>query len=208
MTSNEYLRNVLPFDNPYSELLEKEALLRDDIQPFVEKESARLIALLIRSLHAKNMLELGCGIGYSAIWFAENLRVTGGKLITIDSHERTSKEALLHFSRSQVADIVELRTGDAADIIPKLALEEPGKYDIIFQDCGKYLYPLLYEDIYCLLRPGGILVSDDVLFPVDEYQRTSLRNHVEAYNRMLFTDSRYYSTLLPAGHGLAVSYKL
>ena len=208
MDTLSYMYGFLRHDNPITQLLVEDARSRDDIQPFVELETARLLSLLIQTLQAKRVLELGCGIGYSSIWMGEALKRTGGTLLTLDNHERTSREALGHIADAAVASHVELHVCDAAVRVPELAQETPGSFDLIFQDCGKYLYDLLYEDVYSLLRPGGLLVTDDTLFKTESSVRKGLGEHVDRYNRRLFNDPRYYSTMLPAGHGVAISLKI
>jgi predicted O-methyltransferase YrrM len=81
-------------------------------------------------------------------------------------------------------------------------------YDMIFQDCGKYVYDVVYEEIFSLLRPGGLLFTDDTLLQFDPGVRKGLGMHVDRYNRRLFSDDRYYSTMLPVGQGIALSVRL
>ncbi|NQT59491.1 MAG: class I SAM-dependent methyltransferase [Bacteroidetes bacterium] len=210
MEHSPYLYSFLTHDILLTEQLELEAEFRDDIQPFVERETAKLISLLIRLTSAKQVLELGTGIAYSTIWLGGAVKEVGGggKLITIDNHERTGIEAKANIEKANLSEVVELRQGDAGALIPKMAKSEPAAYDIIFQDCGKYLYPLLYEDLYTLLKPGGLLITDDTLFRVHTDIRKGLGKYVDTYNKKLFADTRYYSTMLPVGHGFAVSLKI
>lgn len=208
MELNSYLYSFLSHDVMLTEELEHEAESRDDIQPFVEREIAKLISLLIRLTRAKKVLELGTGIAYSTIWLGIAVKEVGGKLVTIDNHERTGLEARENIEKAGLSEVVVQRQGDAETIVPDLGKAEPGTYDIIFQDCGKYLYPLLYEDLYTLLRPGGLLITDDTLFRVNSDVRKGLGKYVDTYNKQLFADTRYYSTMLPVGHGFAVSLKI
>jgi predicted O-methyltransferase YrrM len=202
-----YLYAFLAHDNPLTDKLQQEAVGRDDIQPFVEMEAARLISLLIRLTGAKKVLELGTGIAYSTIWLGEAVRETGGSLISVDNHLRTGVEAAENIRSAGLGGVVELISGNAEEVVPAMAGVAPGSFDLIFQDCGKYLYPLLYENIYLLLKPGGLLITDDTLFSVTEGIRKGLGRYTDDYNAKLFSDPRYYSTLLPVGHGLAVSLK-
>ncbi len=208
MEQLSYLYTFLTHDNPLTEKLQREASGRDDIQPFVEIETARLISLLIRLTGTKKVLELGTGIAYSTIWLGEAVRETGGSLLSIDNHVRTGVEAAENIRSAGLIGVVELISGNAEEIVPAMAGEDSGSFDLIFQDCGKYLYPLLYEDIYLLLKPGGVLVTDDTLFSVTKGIRKGLGRYIDVYNAKLFSDPRYYSTMLPVGHGLAVSLKL
>ncbi len=208
MGHNAYLYSFLTHDNNITEQLEQEAGTRDDIQPFVERETVKLISLLIRLTGAKLVLELGTGIAYSTVWLAEAVKAVGGKLVTIDNHIRTGIEAAVNIDKAGLSDVVELKQGDAGILVPEMARSKHAVYDIIFQDCGKYLYPLLYEDLYSLLKPRGLLITDDTLFRINTDIRQGLGKYIDTYNQKLFSDNRYYSTMLPVGHGFAVSLKL
>jgi predicted O-methyltransferase YrrM len=205
---NSYLYSFITHDVMLTKQLEQEAESRDDIQPFVERETAKLISLMIRLTRAKKVLELGTGIAYSTIWLGSAVKEVGGKLITVDNHERTGVEAKENIEKAGISAFVDQRQGDAETIIPELTNTESGTYDMIFQDCGKYLYPLLYEDLYSLLKPGGLLITDDTLFRINSGVRKGLGKYIDTYNKQLFSDSRYYSTMLPVGHGFAVSLKI
>lgn len=205
----QYIRQFISYDNELLRTLDADHRDRFDVQPFVEQETAKLVALLIRSQNMKKILELGTGLGYSAIWIGEAVKATDGGLTTVDNHPRTSKEARANILSAGLEGYVTCLEKDIEQYIPELAEQkvEQESYDLIFQDSGKYLYPLMYEDVYRLLKPGGLLITDDTAFPVEDV-RNGLKRHVELYNTVLFSDSRYYSTLLPVGHGLAVSLKL
>ena len=81
-------------------------------------------------------------------------------------------------------------------------------FDIIFQDCGKYLYPRLFEKTVKLLRPGGLLIADDTLFSVEPDVRPNLGRFTDMYNRMSFDCNELLSSIIPVGHGLTMSFKL
>ncbi len=201
-----YIRTMITYDHDILRRLDAEAADRDDIQPFVEIESAKLLGLLIRLTGAKRVLELGSGIGYSTIWLGRALLETGGRLVTIDNHERTIKEVRRHIEEAGLTEMVDIRFGDAEVLLSEMA-ERGEIYDMIFQDCGKYVYDVVYEEIFSLLRPGGLLFTDDTLLQFDPAVRKGLGMHVDRYNRRLFSDDRYYSTMLPVGQGIALSVK-
>ena len=81
------------------------------------------------------------------------------------------------------------------------------QFDIIFQDCAKYIYTVIYEDVAALVRKGGIIVADDTMFPVCANVRENLGRHMDRYNRQMFSDRRFFSTMLPIGHGMTLSWK-
>ncbi len=200
----DYLRRFLPRDNVLLENLELAGAARTDIQPSIEPELGKLLGLLVRLTGAKRVLELGTGVGYSAIWLGEAVKVTGGTVVTIDNHERTHREVVGNLARAGLTDVVESLLGDAEKLVPELE----GGWDLVFQDGGKYLYPLLYEELFQQLKTGGILAADDTLFRVNSRVRKQLGLYTDEYNRKVFSDPRFYSTILPVGHGITISLKL
>ncbi len=203
-----YLRELVVYDLELVEILDREHRGRDDLQPFAEPELGKFLSLLVRMKSMQRVLELGTGIGYSALWVAGALRETGGNITTIDNHHRTNQEARKFFAMSGLGEIIHPIEASIEQLLPVMAQDSPGTYDMIFQDGGKYLYPLVYESVYTLLSPGGILVTDDVLFPVEGAVRKGLKAPVARYNEQLMHDSRYCSSMLPVGHGITVSLKI
>jgi caffeoyl-CoA O-methyltransferase len=199
----DYLRSFIKRDSFFIKELESASLGRDDIQPSVEPELGKFLGLIIRLINAKRVLEIGSGVGYSTLWLGEGVKATGGKVVTIDNHERTHKEVVRNIATAGLDNWVEKKLGNAEDIIDKLS----GGWDIVFQDAGKYLYPLLHERIVNITRRGGLIIADDTLFKVNPEVRKGLGDHVDKYNKMVFSDSRLYSTILSVGHGVTVSLK-
>ncbi len=183
--------------------LENESLLRDDIQPGIEPELGKFLGLLVRLVDAKKVLEIGSGVGYSAIWLGEAVKTTHGRVLTIDNHKRTHIEVVRNIEKAGLSSLVEKKLGNAEDLLETLS----GGWDIVFQDAGKYLYPLVHEKIVKLTRVGGLIVADDTLFKVNPCVRKGLGDYMDRYNKMVFEDKRLYSTILPVGHGITISLK-
>ena len=207
MNELEYLRSFIKYDNETVFNIEKESEGRDDIQPFVEPETGRLLSFLVRLTGAEFILEFGTGIGNSAIWIGEALKERGGRLITVDNHPRTRIEAEENIKKAGLAGTVEMRFADAEKESAALLEEYRGKFDIVFQDCGKYLYPLMIDNIYNLTRKGGLIVADDTLFRANPNVRKNLGRHTDKYNMLICKNETLYTTLLPVGHGLTLSIK-
>ena len=199
----DYLRSFIIRDSSSIEGLESSNYGRDDIQPSVEPELGKFLGLIIRLTNAKKVLEIGSGVGYSTLWLGEGVKATGGKVVTIDNHERTHKEVIKNISNAGLYNWVEKKLGNAEDIVDTLS----GDWDIVFQDAGKYLYPLLHDKIVNLTRVGGLIIADDTMFKVNPDVRKGLGDHVDKYNRMVFADTRLYSTILSVGHGITLSLK-
>ncbi len=202
-----YIRKFLV--RPFSEMteLEEQNARRNDIQPPVEPETGRLIAWLLTSIRAEQVLEIGTGNGYSALWICSVLPKEG-HLITVEGKERLHQEAKALFDKSGCSNRITALQGNEEDIIPDLADERPESFDAVFQDGGKYLYQELLNDTVTMLRPGGILIADDTLFAVNGAARENLGKHTHRYNEAVFADKRLFSTLIPIGHGLTISIKL
>lgn len=200
----DYVRMFLKRDNPLIGQLEETNSGRDDIQPSIEPELGKFLGLIIRLTGAKRVLEIGSGIGYSALWLGEAVKSTGGKLVTIDNHERTHKEVVDNIGKAGLSDVVESVLGDAEEILPSMK----SGWDLVFQDGGKYLYPLLYTEIISMIKKGGLIIADDTMFRVNSSVRKGLGIYTDEYNRKVFSDPGLYSVMLPVGHGITISMKL
>ncbi len=203
MDSSEYLRSFINRDSEIIKSLEEICSDRTDIQPSVEVELGKFLGLIIRLTNAKKILEIGSGIGYSTLWLGEAVKATSGKVLTIDNHERTHKEVIKNIDDAGLSNWVEKKLGNAEDLLSTL----PGNWDIVFQDGGKYLYPMLHDKIVRLTRSGGLIIADDTLFKINTEVRKGLGNYMDEYNKMVFADTRLYSTILPVGHGITISLK-
>jgi predicted O-methyltransferase YrrM len=200
----KYIRSFLAYDNPILPDMEIQAKTWADTRSFIEPEVAKAICLLIRLMGAKRVLELGTCIGYSGIWIAESLKVTGGKLTTIDYDERLIKEARSNFAAAGVTEFVDFIEGDILRIMDKF---EDGCFDMVVQDCKKSLYPELIEQCIRVTRKGGMIVADDTLYrPKGITEKLSAHTH--KYNEMVFGDKRLYSTIINAGDGVTLSLKI
>ncbi|MCK5807950.1 O-methyltransferase [bacterium] len=205
--TEKYIRNFITRPISIMTQLESKNSVRNDIQPPIEPEIGQLLAFLIRSYHAKTVLEIGTGNGYSTLWLQSALP-PDGHITTIDSKRRLHDEAVKTFTESGTINQITALFGEAEKLIPALAQNKPESFDFIFQDAGKYLYPQLLDATVALLKPGGIIVADDTLFKVNDTIRENLGKHTHQYNEVVFADRRLFSTIVPIGHGLTLSLKV
>ena len=203
MDEINYIRSFISFDHPHLEALYNENKSRNDLQPSIEPEGAALICLFIRACGCKKVLELGTGNGFSAIWLAAVLKEAGGHLWTVDNHVRTNTEAEERIKEAGLSDYISMVFGDVRERVKGL----PGEFDLIFLDCGKSVYPEIYESLTSMLKPGGLLIADDTLFSVNPGVRKGLGRYTDEYNKLVFSDKRFYSTIIPVGHGLTIGVK-
>ncbi len=126
--------------------------------PMIGPQKARRLAELVRQKKPELVVEAGTAIGYSGLWIARELKALGrGKLITIEINPRIAQEAEANFREAGLADVVEVRIGDARKICKEI--QQP--VDFLFLDCGYANYMPCLEGIESRLRPGAVIVADN-----------------------------------------------
>jgi caffeoyl-CoA O-methyltransferase len=201
--TSKYIKQFIAYQNPILEKIETVQNASKDIQPNIGLQVGTFLDWLIHLTQAKRILEIGTCIGYSAIFLAEALRTTGGKLISIEQNPELIAEAKKNLAATNLIDLVELKCGNASLIIKELE----GEFDLILQDSQKSLYSQMLDDCIAKLRPFGILVADDTLFyPMGIPEKHS--KPMDEYNKKVFADPRLKSTILPIGDGITISIKL
>ncbi len=185
----------------------------DNIFWIVPEVTAEFLYLQTKLAGAKIVLEIGTSIGYSTIYFAAataanaiaaNAAPSQGtyKIYTIDSHEERSNIAKAHISEAGLSDSVVQILGHAPDAIPT---KDPvtgesliGKIDILFLDATKKEYITCFEAAYLLLRPGAVIIADNVI---------SHGEKMQDYIETMMNDPRVESTILNIGTGLILARK-
>jgi caffeoyl-CoA O-methyltransferase len=122
-------------------------------------EQGALTTLLVSAIGARRALEIGTFTGYGSISIARGLG-EGGRLVTCDISEEWTAIAERHFERAGVADRIDLRIGPAIETLRSLDASDP--FDFAFIDADKSSYPDYYEQTLRLLRPGGLVMVDNV----------------------------------------------
>lgn len=179
----------------------------------VSAEVGRLLKMLAglcgEGRGARTIVEVGTLAGYSGIWLARGLR-PGGKLITIEIEPRHRDFARSEFERAGMADRVELRLGAALDVLPILARElGAGSIDLAFIDGVKAEYPEYFLLLKPLIRPGGMLVADNVLgssWWIDQ-ESDPIRQVVDRFNRTVAADPEFEAVAIPVRQGVMVARK-
>ena len=142
---------------------------------------------------APTILELGTSYGYSGIWLAEAARASGGRLITMELHDYKSDFAREMASKAGLADAIDFKVGDAVEMIAEL----PDGIDFVLVDLWKDLYVPCLEAFFPKLKPGAIIVADNMLRPGGE--------DVRRYGKAIRAKPGIASVLLPVGSGLEIS---
>ena len=202
-----YLQNVHPAITPVQARIEREA--EQDHEPITERESARLIATLVRACGAQTALEIGTNLGYSANWIAGALP-PDGRLICLDIDAEKLERARDHLYHARLADRVELRCGPALDLLPDL----PGPFDFAYIDANKDDYPGYLDAVVERLRPGGVVCVDNLLWGGQAAMETDDPNRprqwtpiIREFNRAFLDHPQLDSTIVQVGDGVGIGVK-
>jgi predicted O-methyltransferase YrrM len=128
----------------------------------VSPTQGKFLHLLARLMGARNILELGTLGGYSSIWLARALG-DKGRLVTIESNPKHAEVARANLAFAGLSDRVELRVGSALEVLPLLAQQGRGPFDLIFIDANKSNMPEYFDWALQLSRPGSLIIADNVI---------------------------------------------
>ena len=178
--------------------------------PLVYPDTGALLHTLARACGAARILEIGTCIGYSTLWMATALPANGS-LITMEYDTARAARARDHVAAAGFADRVNVIVGDAMRFLHKVA----GPFDLIFQDSDKKLYEPMLDRLVELLRPGGLLVADNILWNgevIPGYVREKKYSDddtaaIAGFSRRIAADVRLYTSFLQVGDGVSVSVK-
>ena len=205
----EYLRGLAPERPGF--MLEMERYAAENYVSIIPPEVAQFLTFLIHVTQAKDVLEIGTAIAYSTIWLAWAVEQRDGHVTTIEINERRAATASGNIKKAGLEERITLIKGHAVDIVPQLK----DSYDFIFIDAAKGQYGWFFEELYPRLKPGGLLVSDNVLaegkliLPDEELrhrQKTAIRR-LREYLTMVTAHPGLETTVVPMGDGIAVSMK-
>jgi caffeoyl-CoA O-methyltransferase len=200
---NEYIQSLLPSKDKV--LAQMEAFARRSNFPIIGPLVGPVLRQLAIVSGAKKIIELGSGYGYSAYWFAGGL-VKGGKIICTDNSEDNRVKALAYLKRGGFGSMIDYRVGDALEILSNLK----GPFDIILNDIDKKDYPKALELAIPRLRPGGLFITDNVLWSgrVIGTKPDATTKAILEFNRKLFKSKHLLSSIIPIRDGLGVAVKL
>lgn len=201
-----YIRSVLKKREGIT--AEMEQFAREHDVPISQPETVKLLELLVRISGARQILEVGCAIGYSAVCMAQ----AGAEHIdTIELNSDAVRAAKRNIAAAGFANVIHVHEGDAKDILPML----DGEYDMVFIDAAKAQYNEFFGHCMRLLRHGGILASDNVLYKgmtaTDElvlHRKRTIVKRLREYIDMLCGSPELETNILPLGDGIALSFKL
>lgn len=165
------------------------------------------LKMLVQLSGAERILEIGTFTGYSSICMAFGLSETG-HIDTLELNDELEDLIIEGFERAGVKDKISLHIGDAKEILPSL---KGSLYDLVFMDANKREYCDYYNLIMDILKPGGLIVADDVLWDGKIFGEGPLKDSqskgIAAFNDMVVSDSRVEALILPLRHGLSLIRK-
>ena len=213
MTDGERLKVFIDsFDKGntgFLDSLEQEAL--EMHVPVIRRETQKLIRTLLALQKPKQILEVGTAVGFSTLLMCEygpaDLHVT-----TIENDEERIRKAADNFRRAGREEQITLLAGDAQDVLERLA----GPFDLIFMDAAKGQYIRWLPELLRLMRPGRLLISDNVLQNGDlvqshylvERRKRTIYKRMREYLHALTHDPALETVILPSGDGASLSVKL
>jgi predicted O-methyltransferase YrrM len=162
----------------------------------VSPAQGKLLMMLAQVLGARKILEIGTLGGYSTIWLARGL-ADGGKLITLEADQKHAEVARSNIARSGLADVVEVRLGEAIDTLPGLVDEGP--FDLIFIDADKVSYPEYLQWAVRLARSGSLVIADNVVrngAVIEAETSESNVRGVRRFNEILAAETRLSATAI------------
>jgi caffeoyl-CoA O-methyltransferase len=207
----DYIRSVSLKESDIQRRLREETLARPDASMMTSPEQAQFLALLVRLLDARRCLEIGVFTGYTSLFLAQALP-EGGTLVACDVSEDFTSIARPYWREAGVEEKIDLRLAPATDTLDGLLRDgHGGTFDLAYIDADKTGYLGYYERVVTLLRPGGILAADNVLYAgrvVDPaFNGDDATAALRAFTGRVRDDARVWSTLLPIRDGLTLAVK-
>jgi predicted O-methyltransferase YrrM len=205
---NNYLIDLIPQNEGI--LKELEAYAKEHNTPIVTPDVAGLLKVMIKSVDAKNILEVGTAIGYSAILMGL-CAANGFRITTIERNEENANLALQNIEKAGMTQNIKVLIGDASEVLDQIE----GTYDVIFVDAAKGHYMDFFQKSIGKLKIGGLFICDNVLFRGMVAERSLLvRRKITIVKRLkkflsyISNNESLQTTIIPMGDGVSISCKL
>lgn len=201
----QYLDTLVPPRD--AEMMAMEEIAAKTKFPIIGPASGHLCYLVARMIGAKRIFELGSGYGYSTAWFAKAVKENGGgEVFHVVWDAELSRRARNHLAKLGLDAVVTFRESEAVQALR----ETEGSFDLIFNDIDKQDYPASLEIIESKLRPGGVLIIDNMLWSgriFDKTDTSPATEGVREFTRRITHDPRWITGLLPVRDGVIVAMK-
>ncbi|WP_010252274.1 O-methyltransferase [Acetivibrio cellulolyticus] len=204
---NDYIRNTIKKNEGI--LKDMEDFAAENHVPIVHPEVAKLLQVIGMTKKPMRILELGTAIGYSSILLS-GILLPDGKIDTIERYELMVERAKSNIKKANLEDVINIINGDALEVLKCLDKQ----YDIVFLDAAKGQYPEFLPECLRLLSPGGLLISDNILYKGmianDELvvrRKKTIVKRLRSYLNILCNSENLETSIIPIGDGVALSYK-
>lgn len=201
----EFLATLVPPRE--AEMQEMERYAENTNFPIIGPAAGYYCYQVARMIGAKSVLEMGSGFGYSTAWFAKAVKENGGGVVHhIVWDANLSEMAAGHLSRLGYGDLIQYHVAEAVETLRGM----PGPFDLIFNDINKEAYPTSLPLIKNKLRPGGVLIIDNILWSgriFDGKDTSAATEGVRAFTKAITSDPDWIASLVPVRDGVIVAYK-
>jgi len=205
----EFLDMLIPKRGDFLDNLREKSALEESYAPIVQKSTEQLIITLLKIVKPKRVLEIGTAVGYSAVLMAQNLPEES-EIITVERYEKHADIAVDNIFEAGFEKKIKVIKGEAAEVLAWL----DGGFDFIFLDAAKGQYIEFLPDILRILNPGGVLVSDNILYKgMVEDENKLIRRKITIVKRLrmyleeIMNNPVLTSSIIPIGDGVSVSVK-
>jgi caffeoyl-CoA O-methyltransferase len=201
----DFLTSLVP-ERP-SEMQEMEKYAARTNFPIIGPAAGYYLYQLARMIRAKSVFEMGSGYGYSTAWFAKAVQENGGGVVHhVVWDAKLSEMARGHLSRLGYSNLIQYHVAEAVETLRGT----PGPFDLIFNDIDKENYPASLPVIKDRLRPGGVLMIDNILWSgriFDKKDNSAATQGVREFTRAITGDSDWIVSLEAVRDGVLVAYK-
>lgn len=194
-------------------------VLPEDEMLAITADTGMFFKIILNAMQAKRILEIGTSVGYSTLWFADAVlqngvteaKGTNKPIVTIEKSESKVVRANKNFNEAGVSDLIELLQGRAKDVLYKLlenfevqdeTKRKASLFDFVFLDADKEYLKEYFELVLPMLRPGGIVATDNMLYPED------YRPQMLQYSYFIRSKPYLQSVTVPIGNGEEITIKL
>ncbi len=201
----DFLISLVPPRDP--EMRKMEGYAKRTGFPIIGPAAGYVCYQVARMLHVRSVFEMGSGYGYSTAWFARAVRENGGGVVHhVVWDAKLTEKARGHLGRLGFDGLIQYHTGEAVATLRSL----PGPFDLIFNDIEKQDYPASLAVIKERLRPGGALITDNILWSgriFDRKDKTEQTRGVREFTRLITRDPDWIVSLVPVRDGVMVAYR-
>jgi predicted O-methyltransferase YrrM len=168
----------------------------------ITRETGIFYNTLLKIQKPKKILEIGTSFGYSTLWFASAIGKKS-KIITVEKNPKKIKFAKKNFQKAGVSAMIEIKEGMAKDVLIQLGKSKRTKesFDFIFIDADKEEYPFYFDICLPMLKKGGIIAADNIIFP------RKFKRHIKKYLEHINEIKDIQSITIPIGNGQEISFK-